>query len=73
LAVESWRTVGRRIACSFGSHKSFKPEKIIIGGGMADAGEVLFKAIRDTVDKRALPVSKGAVKIVKAKLATMQA
>jgi len=69
LAVESWRTVGRRIGVALsGVINLLNPEKIIIGGGMADAGEVLFKAIRDTVDKRALPVSKGAVKIVKAKL-----
>ncbi|MDP3786215.1 MAG: ROK family glucokinase [Candidatus Omnitrophota bacterium] len=69
LAIECWRRVGKRIGVTLsGVINLLNPEKIIIGGGMADAGEVLFKAIRDTVNERALPVSKGAVKIVKAKL-----
>ena len=69
LSIECWRRVGRRIGVTLsGVINLLNPEKIIIGGGIADAGEALFKAIRDTVNERALPVSKGAVKIVKAKL-----
>ncbi len=69
LAIECWRRVGARIGVALsGVINLLNPEKIIIGGGMAEAGEVLFSAIRDTVNERALPVSRGAVKIVKAKL-----
>lgn len=69
LAIECWLRVGERIGVTLsGVVNLLNPEKIIIGGGMAEAGEILFKAIRDTINKRALPVSRGAVKIVKAKL-----
>ncbi len=69
LAIDCWRTTGRRIGVTLsGVVNLLNPEKIIIGGGLANAGEVLFKAIRDTVSERALPVSRSAVKIVKAKL-----
>lgn len=44
------------------------PEKIIIGGGVADAGELLLAPIRETLMKRAMPISAAAVEIVPAKL-----
>ncbi|MFA6990060.1 MAG: ROK family protein [Candidatus Gastranaerophilaceae bacterium] len=44
------------------------PEKIIIGGGVGQAGDLLFDSIRETIDKRALSVSAEAVEIVPAEL-----
>jgi len=44
------------------------PEKIIIGGGVADAGEILLGPIKETILKRAMPISGSAVEIVPAKL-----
>ena len=44
------------------------PEKVIIGGGVADAGDILFNPIRETVAKRAMPIQGGAVEIVPAEL-----
>jgi glucokinase len=44
------------------------PEKIIIGGGVADAGEILLGPLRETLLKRAMPISGAAVEIVPAKL-----
>jgi len=44
------------------------PEKIIIGGGVADAGEILMGPIKETILKRAMPISGNAVEIVPAKL-----
>ncbi len=44
------------------------PEKIIIGGGVADAGDILFDPIIETIQKRAMPIQKAAVKVVKAEL-----
>ncbi len=44
------------------------PEKIIIGGGVADAGDILLSPIRETIAKRAIPISASAVEIVSAQL-----
>ena len=45
------------------------PEKIIIGGGVADAGDILLEPIRKTILERAMPIQAGAVQIVPAQLA----
>lgn len=45
------------------------PEKIIIGGGVADAGEILLEPIRKTILDRAMPIQAQSVKIVPAQLA----
>lgn len=44
------------------------PEMIIIGGGIAQAGDILFEPIRRVVTERALPYSAGACRIVPAQL-----
>lgn len=44
------------------------PELIIIGGGMAGAGDLLMKGIRNTVKKRAVPVAREKVQIKFSKL-----
>lgn len=44
------------------------PERIIIGGGVAEAGDLLFDPIRETIKKRTLAISGSAVEVVKAQL-----
>lgn len=44
------------------------PERVIIGGGVADAGEILFGPIRETIAKRAMPIQAASVEIVPAEL-----
>jgi glucokinase len=44
------------------------PEKIIIGGGVADAGEFLLTPLKETLKKRAMKISADAVQIVPAQL-----
>src|SRR5574344_204774 len=44
------------------------PEKVIIGGGVADAGDLLLEPIRKTVKKRVMVVAGDAVEIVPAQL-----
>lgn len=44
------------------------PEKIVIGGGVADAGDLLFTPIKETLKKRAMPIQGAAVEIVHAQL-----
>lgn len=44
------------------------PEKIIIGGGVADAGDILFNPIKETIAKRAMKIQRESVEIVHAQL-----
>ena len=44
------------------------PEKIIIGGGVADAGEYLFNPLTETLKKRAMKIAGETVKVVHAQL-----
>lgn len=44
------------------------PEKIIIGGGVAAAGELLLTPIKESLIKRAMPIAGSAVEIVPAQL-----
>lgn len=44
------------------------PEKIIVGGGVAAAGDILMTPIKETLVKRAMPISGGAVEVVPAQL-----
>ena len=44
------------------------PEKIVIGGGVADAGEFLFGPIKEALVKRAMPIQGAAVQVVHAEL-----
>ena len=44
------------------------PEKIIIGGGVAECGELLLEPIRRTINERTMKVQREAVEIVPAEL-----
>ncbi len=44
------------------------PEKIIIGGGVAESGDLLLNPIKETLAKRAMPITAAAVEVVPAKL-----
>lgn len=44
------------------------PEKIIVGGGVADAGDILLNPIRETIKKRAMPIQSSAVEVIPAQL-----
>ena len=44
------------------------PDRIIIGGGVAEAGEFLFRSIRRTLEVRALDFPMKGLHVVKAKL-----
>ena len=45
-----------------------KPEKIIIGGGVAGCGDLLLNPIKEALQKRTMPISASAVEIVSAQL-----
>lgn len=69
-AIAIWRDVGRCIGIALtGVINLLNPDKIVIGGGVANAGKILFSEIEKTVKSRAMPTHARTVKIVKAKLA----
>ncbi len=69
MAKEIWQNIARHIGiCLAGVVNLLNPEMIVIGGGVAEAGEILFKTIEKTVKERALDLPARTVKIVAAKL-----
>jgi glucokinase len=69
LAREIWQEVGRNLGVALvGVVNFFNPEKIIIGGGVSEAGRILFDEVRKTIKKRAMRVQAKSVKILKSKL-----
>lgn len=69
LARSIWAEVGSHLGVTLaGVVNLLNPERIVIGGGVAGAGQFLFDAVRATVRKRAMKVPADRVRIVKAKL-----
>lgn len=68
-AKRIWQETGEYIGIVLaGIVNVLNPELIIIGGGMARAGDLLMKSIGDTVKKRAVPVARERVQIKFSKL-----
>lgn len=68
VAKQIFRIMGEYIGMGLTSVVNLlNPEKIIIGGGVADAGEILLNPIRETIAKRAMTIQK-EVEIVPAQL-----
>lgn len=69
LAASVWEEIGSHLGVTLaGVINLLNPERIVIGGGVADAGKILFDAIKKTVRQRAMRVPAHCAKIVKAKL-----
>lgn len=77
VAAQQGDPVAKRIFTIMGEYIGFglasvvnllNPEKIIIGGGVAAAGDILLNPIKETLVKRAMPISGAAVEIVPAQL-----
>jgi glucokinase len=70
-AVEILDGIGRRLGAGIGSLVNiFDPELVVIGGGFAAAGEFLFAAAREVMQRDALAPEKDRVRIVRAELGT---
>jgi glucokinase len=64
-----WLNAARRLGLALvGVINLLNPDCVVIGGGIANAGRVLFDKIKKTVYKQAMPVQAKRVKIFKAKL-----
>jgi glucokinase-like ROK family protein len=58
VAVELLATAGRRVGAMLASVVNFfNPSLVIIGGGVAQSGDQLLAAIRETVYRRSLPLA----------------
>lgn len=70
VSIQIFKQIGEIIGIGLSSVVNLlNPEKIIIGGGVADAGNILLEPIRKTIHNRAMPIQAQSVKIVPAQLA----
>ena len=70
VSIQIFKQMGKIIGTGLSSVINLlNPEKIIIGGGVADAGEILLEPIRKTILDRAMPIQAAAVEVVPAQLA----
>ncbi|HOW35765.1 MAG TPA: ROK family protein [Candidatus Omnitrophota bacterium] len=69
IALRFWKEVAVHLGNGLaGVVNLLNPRCIVIGGGISNAHQYLFKTIRETLLQRALRTPAGMVKIVKAKL-----
>lgn len=69
LAARIWKETGTDVGVMLADLVNiFNPEAIIIGGGVAQAGEPLFNAIKEEVIKRSFPLLSKNIKILPASL-----
>ena len=69
VALKIFERMGKYIGIGLASVVNLlNPEKIVIGGGVADAGDILFKPLIDTLKKRAMPIQAKSVSVVPAQL-----
>ena len=69
VALRIFKIMGEYIGIGLSSVVNLlNPEKIIIGGGVADAGDILLQPIKDTIKNRAMKISADAVEVVPAQL-----
>lgn len=69
VAKKIYSRMGEYIGIGLGGVVNLlNPEKIIVGGGVADCGELLLAPIKETLLKRTMTISGSTVKVVPAKL-----
>ena len=69
VAKRIYEIIGEYIGIGMASVVNLlNPEKIVIGGGVADAGDLLIAPIKRTLKERAMPIQAEAVEIVSAEL-----
>ncbi|MBQ8635460.1 ROK family protein [bacterium] len=70
VSIQIFKQMGKIIGTGLASVVNLlNPEKIIIGGGVADAGDILLNPIRAAIIDRAMPIQGAAVQVVPAQLA----
>lgn len=70
VSIQIFKQMGKIIGTGLASVVNLlNPQKIIIGGGVADAGDILLEPIRQTILDRAMPIQGQSVEVVPAQLA----
>ncbi len=70
VSIQIFKQMGKIIGTGLASVVNLlNPEKIIIGGGVADAGDILLEPIKQAILDRAMPIQAQSVKVVPAQLA----
>ncbi len=68
-ATVIWKEAGEKLGLALvGIVNLLNPDCIVIGGGISNAGGILFESIRKTIKERAMSVQAKSVKILKSKL-----
>ncbi|MFA5089719.1 MAG: ROK family protein [Candidatus Omnitrophota bacterium] len=68
-AMRIWQDVGGHLGIALvGIVNLLNPECVVIGGGVAGAGEILFKKIKEVVFKQAMVTQARGLRILRAKL-----
>jgi len=68
-AQRIWQDFSNKLGLGLASVVNIlNPQVIVIGGGIANAGEIIFSQVRKIIKERAMPIQAKAVKIIKAKL-----
>lgn len=68
-ARDIWQKVGRRLGIALSAAVNlFNPDCIVIGGGVAKSGRILFQEVKKTILKRAMNVQAKHVKVFPASL-----
>jgi glucokinase len=71
IALSLWQHIGSEIGAALASVVwLLNPDCVVIGGGIANAGDLLFEPIRKTVRERTMPVFWEKLQIVPAQLGT---
>ncbi len=69
VAKKIFEIIGNYIGTGLASVVNLlNPEKIVIGGGVADAGDLLFAPLKEALKKRTMPIQGSAVEVVHAEL-----
>ena len=69
LAIAIWDEIGAHLGVTLaGAVNLLNPEKIVIGGGVSEAGKFLFEGVRRTIKERAMKIPAQRAKVVKASL-----
>ncbi len=74
LAIDIYNFTGDILGKALGNFIAFSaPEAIVLFGGMAQAGEILMKPLRESMDKHTLPLWRGKVKLLVSSLKSSNA
>ena len=68
-AKELWKETARHLGTALvGLVNILNPERIVLGGGIAQSGGLLFRPLKAAIRRKAFPIAAASVKVVAAKL-----